>query len=153
MARIFENPSNHHRASVNGWDNLAALLIGPLYFAVVQHWAAFLICLIVGIGLAMTGPGGIALAFLLQIIVACFAQSIIAARYLDKGWIEIETASTNPGQFASDFAVTERPTWQEPAPAAASAPESDYYPCPDCAEPVRKAAIKCRHCGRPLTPQ
>lgn len=33
------------------------------------------------------------------------------------------------------------------------APADDLRDCPFCAEPVKKAAIKCKHCGSELTPQ
>jgi len=28
----------------------------------------------------------------------------------------------------------------------------DYRKCPFCAEPIRREAVKCKHCGSPVTP-
>ena len=38
-------------------------------------------------------------------------------------------------------------------PAPPKPVSNDYRPCPICAEPVRTAAVKCRHCGADLVDQ
>lgn len=35
---------------------------------------------------------------------------------------------------------------QKAAPVVSSPDVDDYEPCPECAEPVRKGAVKCRYC-------
>lgn len=41
----------------------------------------------------------------------------------------------------------DRPT---AAPVAAASPSDEFKDCPFCAEPIKRAAIKCKHCGSML---
>jgi len=62
------------------------------------------------------------------------------------GGIGLVMAIAGPRVFNNDTLNL----WRRQGDANTKASVSDLYPCPFCAEPIRRAAIICRFCGRDL---
>lgn len=150
MTRQFQNPLNGHSEYVTRWAHLWAALFGLFYFAVKGQWRHVVAqVVVIALLLAAFGPPGTLFAGVMWIVYAIMAPGILATSYLRNGWIEVE-----PG-YALDFppkvAAPPAPA-PAPAPAVASGPGPDERVCPFCAENIKKAAIKCRHCGSIVEP-
>lgn len=149
--RQFQNPANGHCEYVSPWAHLLAFLFGTIYFAVKGQWRHVVGQLVViALLLAVFGPPGAIFAFFMWVAYAIMAPRILATTYLRNGWIEVE-----PG-YALDFppkvAAAPPAPAPAPAPAVASGPGPDERVCPFCAENIKKAAIKCRHCSSIVEP-
>ncbi|MEO8118023.1 MAG: hypothetical protein ABI606_01715 [Rhodoferax sp.] len=140
MARYFENPINAHREEINGLTSAGALLFGLFFFAYKGIWRHFIIqLLLVVIFFASFGAPGTMFAMVMWIAYAVMAQGIVAANYLRNGWRESgANLSPYPEPLVGSETVSVTPTSEEKT-------------CPFCAELVKKAAIRCRHCGSDLT--
>jgi hypothetical protein len=140
MARTFENPANRHQETVDGSDSLGVFFLGMLYLLYKGLWAHVLVwCLVVVVPALSFGPFLIFSLPLASIGYAVTIQGILSSRYLNKGWREVTAAEQppSPGRVI--------------ASATAATPVSDGMKlCPYCAEEVKAAATKCKHCQSDL---
>ena len=129
MEKTFRNPANGHTESVGGMSWLAVLIFGAFYLAYKGLWGHFFIWLLLvgGFSVLTGGPGLIIALPLASIGYAIGINSILTNSYLRRGWIEVS----------------------DDAP---SAEVSDVRDCPFCAETIKCAAIKCKHCGADVEP-
>ncbi|WP_148311823.1 hypothetical protein [Burkholderia pseudomallei] len=126
--RIFENPSNGYRETINPTaTGVGAIVFGPLYFAVKGilgvAFAEFLITAV----LIAIHPALILVAFLIQATIGGFASEILAKRYLQRGWKEIKEAPVPPSVNAAS------------APIARA--------CPQCLRVMDQDSVTCNHCA------
>ena len=130
----FRNPKNgfiENKSSPTLW----CLLFGALYFLVSGAWRHVLVIFIISGALyASMGPPATPLVILMQIIYCVFANKIIENHYLRKGWETVKETSGTVGY---------------PTVKAQNPEEKD---CPFCAEKIKYAAIKCKHCGADIEP-
>lgn len=123
MAAYFKNPSNGHTEVVGPGSSFGVLFFGILYLAAKGLWVHVALWLLV-VGFAALLAGGAGLIIALPLVSICYAatiQGILQGVYAKKGWIESETE-------------------------AEMAHES-FRNCPFCAEQIKSAAVKCKHCG------
>lgn len=146
MSRQFENPANKHREEISGSANLLALAFGMFFFLAKGVWRhvaiQFLIC---AFFLWALGIFGCVLAAFLWIGYAACAQDVLAGEYLRRGWREIGLGADG-----------DRPVWwrgieDRQTAAHAGASDQSLRTCPFCAEQVKAAAVKCRHCGSDIS--
>ncbi len=120
----FRNPANNHEeAPSTPW--LWTILFGGLYYIAKGLVAPLIIWFVIVIFLYyLFGEPATLFVIILNFIMATLSGSLIRSSYLRKGWQEI-TLETEQAS-------------------------ADTHPCPYCAELVKNAAIKCKHCGSPL---
>jgi len=120
----FRNPQNDHVIEKSA-PSLWAFLFGGFYFLVNACWAAMFVWFALAISfIALAGPGAVVIMFVVNIIYAVLAPTIIRDAYLRKGW-------SKEGEDNSSATPT-------------------FKKCPFCAEAIRYEAIKCKHCGSDL---
>lgn len=124
MEQAFRNPANGHTESVGGMSWLAVIIFGAFYLAYKGLWGHFFIWLFLvgGFSVLTGGPGFIIALPLASIGYAIGINGILTRSYLRKGWVEVSGVS-------------------------AGAQTSDLRECPVCAETIKKAAVRCKHCG------
>lgn len=129
MEQTFRNPANGHTESVGGMSWLAVIVFGAFYLAYKGLWGHFFIWLVlVGGFTVLTGGPGLLIALpLASIGYAIGINGILTNSYLRKGWVEVSGGS-------------------------AGAQTTDLRDCPFCAETIKKAAVKCKHCGADIEP-
>lgn len=90
--RVFENPQNGHRETVSDMAWLWSLLFGWFYQLVVGLWGHVFIQIFVValVGLMTGGPGSIVVAPILWVVYAASIGSMLANRYLRRGWREVQ---------------------------------------------------------------
>jgi len=161
MARTFQNPANNHEETVSASASMGAFFLGWIYLAFKGLWGHFFIWLLaVGIPAALVDRYTFILTIpLLSIFYGLAIQGILSTRYLRRGWREIGRDEEAIGPSTAQAAPLVAPisTTVEPAQLA----DSETKTCPYCAETIKTAAIRCKHCradlavssGEPATAQ
>ncbi|WP_237266727.1 zinc ribbon domain-containing protein [Pseudomonas sp. ADAK22] len=129
MEREFRNPANGNTESVGGMSRLAVIVFGAFYLAYKELWGHFFIWLLLvgGFSFLTGGPGLLIVSPVVSLGYAIGISGILTNSYLRKGWIEVSGGSEDVRA-------------------------SDLRDCPLCAETIRKAAVKCEHCGAEIEP-
>ena len=153
MARKFQNPANDHIETVDSESSFGAFFLGFIYLIYKGLWPHVFIWLLVVVipGLLSNGILLVLTVPLTSIFYGMAIQQILAARYLNRGWREVTagTTSDDTGLAASTAAILASPDPMLPRkPAATKA--ADVKLCPFCAEEIRAAAIRCKHCRADL---
>lgn len=162
----FKNPVNGHIESRSSpW--LWTILFGGFYFIAVGLWAPLIIWLLLSVALfAAMGPPAVVLIMIMNVVCALLSTGLLRASYLRKGWIEVKKGDEPVAPQAAYSEPYRPPSADAATPAAA--PEVAVAPpaaapvvtatgdetrrCPFCAEDIRAAAIKCKHCGSTVEP-
>jgi hypothetical protein len=155
MARTFQNPANNHNESVGMGSSAGAFFFGPIYLVYKGLWAhAFIWLLVVILPAALSGePIFIFTGPAASLFYGLGIQQILAGRYLRQGWKEV---TSGPSFDTQELAVTTAALLSTPdprLPRAKPVPASTAGPtkiCPFCAEEVKAAAVKCKHCQSEL---
>lgn len=154
MARTFQNPANRHEESVGIGSSVGVFFLGLIYLAYKGLWAHVFIWLLVVVVPNFSGaPLFVFTLPLASIFYAMAIQQILAARYLSKGWREVTPL---PPDEAQDLASSTAHILSMPDPmlprqsAQAPAATADTKTCPYCAEEVKVAATRCKHCHSDL---
>lgn len=155
MARTFQNPANKHEETIGVSSSVAAFFFGLIYLAYKGLWAhVFIWLLVVVVPSAASGAPIFVLTLpLASIFYGLAIQQILAARYLRRGWIEVTTTSTDGGidLAAATASILAAPDPMQPRPRPVQPSRSeDTKICPFCAEEVKAAAVKCKHCQSDL---
>lgn len=141
MARTFENPSNQHRETVGGSDSAGVFFLGLFYLLYKGLWGHVLVWLLLVIVPTIAFTPLILFALpTASIAYAIGIQEILAKSYLNKGWREVKDDSVKSVLPHSTTAPTQ----------ADAIIETKL--CPYCAEEVKAAAIRCKHCQSDLPP-
>ncbi|MFN3327059.1 MAG: zinc ribbon domain-containing protein [Bryobacteraceae bacterium] len=121
----FRNPVNGYEEEVgSAGPFFGALFLGLLYFAFKGLWTHSVAALPMILLFASLGPFGVFLIFVMWVIYACLARSLIVANYLKRGWITVDGQQSGGAPTNADEKI-----------------------CPTCAETIKSAAMKCRFCG------
>ena len=135
----FKNPANGY-VEERGLYSLWTLLFGPLYFLVAGLWRPLGLWVMLGVVLYSSfGPPATLFMIMTNIVQAVMAESMVRAAYLRRGWADVTNGEPAPKE-------------SEPAASSAAKPAgvsgaSETRLCPMCAEEIKAAAIKCKHCG------
>jgi hypothetical protein len=152
MARIFQNPVNNHAESVDFGSSVAAFLLGFIYLAYKGLWSHVFIWLVLVI-IPSVLSGGILSVLTVPFAALLYAfciQGILARRYLNQGWSEVGVVGAKASYedrelAASTAAILAGPDPMLPRPSIGTK-ASDVKLCPFCAEEVKVAAVRCKHC-------
>jgi len=147
MPRKFQNPANNHEETVGAGASVGAFFLGGLYLIYKGLWPHFFVwTIVIGLG-AVVDPYTFILTVPLLSIFYCLAiQQILATRYLRRGWLEVgPTVSTD-----DELAKSTSTVLAGPDPMLPRASKGDTKLCPFCAEEVKVAAIRCKHCQADL---
>lgn len=149
MARTFQNPANNHEETVSTGASMGAFFLGWIYLAFKGLWGHFFIWfLVVGIPAIVVDRYTFILTIpLLSIFYGLAIQGILSTRYLRRGWREV-------GDSAD--VIDAVPAMSTVAPATSTAApqqpaEAETKACPYCAETIKAAAIRCKHCQADLS--
>lgn len=135
----FVNPANGYSEDI-GTPGLWAFLFGIFWFMARGLWKHVAIqALAIVLGAVMGGPGLLGL-FVMWLLYSFAANGILCDAYMSRGWVHEEQwkAMQAQGQAATP-------------PAHRVALEIDTKTCPLCAETIKAAAIRCKHCGADLS--
>jgi len=153
MTRIFQNPANRHEEAVGGGSSAGVFFLGLIYLAYKGLWSHVFIWLLVVVVPNFSGvPLVIFTLPLASIVYAMTIQQILATRYLNRGWREVATSDSEVDALAKSTAnILSAPDPMLPRPGdAAPLRAGDKKICPYCAEEVKAAAIRCKHCQADL---
>lgn len=139
----FKNPINEHIEEKSvPW--LWCLLFGAFYFLVSGIFTHVVIILVLTCTLfALFGvlPATLIVIFM-HLYYSSVANPIVRNHYLRKGWQEV----TEKSEVARGYDGLD-----EHIPNNVANPEDKI--CPFCAEKIKYAAIKCKHCGSNIDPK
>jgi hypothetical protein len=148
MSRTFENPANGHQEQVDGVATVGVIFFGLFYFLYKGLWAHALIWFVVVV-LPSAFTGEPFYVMTLPLAAFCYAfpiQHILATRYLSRGWREVPRGESREDELAESTAAV----LAGPDPMLPRVPKADTKLCPFCAEEVKAAAIRCKHCQADL---
>jgi hypothetical protein len=149
MSRTFENQANNHRETVDFGSSVAVLFFGLIYRAYRGLWSHVLIWFVVVVGPTLLGAGFLTvLAFpLVSLFYVLTIQSFLSDRYLSRGWREVKKGAP---ERSDDLAIATARILAGPDPMLPRGPAAATKLCPFCAEEVKAAAIRCKHCQADL---
>lgn len=149
MARTFQNPANNHVEVVGTGSSWGAFFLGWVYLAFKGLWGHFLVWLLV-VSMPIALVDAYTLIFtipLLSIFYGMAIQGILSTRYLRRGWREVGDSVGNVDEVRTPPTVapsTSNAASQQPA-------DAETKNCPYCAETIKAAAIRCKHCQADLS--
>lgn len=126
--RVFENPANGHRETVSGIAWLWSLLFGWFYLLTVGLWGHVFIQIFVYVLIGFLGGGPFLVIAIpvLWITYAVCVGSMLANRYLRRGWREVAADSPRePPNAPVSTGLTHLYPKVQPAPAAPAASVAD----------------------------
>lgn len=143
MSRKFVNSQGTYEEEVGIGTNFAVLFFGPLALAAYGLWRHFIVWILCVVSGSAIHVGFGILAHLVMTFYYTFLSSDYRCEsYLESGWREVKSDNRlneiDAGDIESDFEESEDL-------------DKDNKICPFCAETIKAAAIKCKHCGSDLT--
>lgn len=145
----YVNPTTGHQEEVSDaatW--IYAFLFGTFYFMFKGVWRHVLVQLVLIVLLyALFGAPGTMFVFVMWVVYAFCAKTIIENHLARQGYRHAPSASTTPFNPSGLTHAAPRP-----APAQTPAPRQPVRACPFCAEEILAAARKCKHCGSEVEP-
>ena len=137
--RVFENQANGHRETLSGSEGIFVFLFGPLYLLAKGLVIPAVVCLVLFLVGLPGGPGlALMFGFIANIGYAFCVNDLLAKKYLRNGWREV----TSPDEVVAVRSNTNK----------ISSANLGTRECPYCAEEIKAAAIKCKHCGSEVVP-
>ena len=146
----FKNKSNGYVETKNS-PFLWTFLFGGLYFILSGIWTHVFLWFVIAVLLysSMGAPATI-LLFIVNIVYALSAESIIRNQYLRKGWVEIEEEKKEPKPQSTLNFSAQLELEKTEAKKGSAIPEEKI--CPFCAETIKYKALICKHCGKDQPP-
>lgn len=137
--RVFENPANGYRETLSGNEGIFVILFGPFYLRSKGLVIPAMLCLVlVFMGFVAGLNAALLFGFIANIGYAFCVNDLLAKKYLRNGWREVK----KPGDVSNSTSNINQVCSANPG----------IRECPYCAEEIKAAAIKCKHCGSEVVP-